>query len=122
MKVFVTEAHYQDRVVAQWLLRWLVQHFPRLAKIWADGAYSGEFVDQAAKQGIEVEIVQHQGEVKGFAVLPRRWVVERSFAWLGNYRRLSKDYEYWVQSSDAMIYAASIHLMTRRLARLRQAA
>jgi len=49
--------------------------------------------------------------------LPRRWVVERTFAWLGNYRRLSKDYEYWVYSSDAMIYTAMIHIMVRRLAR-----
>ena len=96
--------------------------FPRLTKIWADAAYSGEFVAQAATVGIEVEIVKRNSELSGFVVLPRRWVVERTFAWLGNYRRLSKDYEYWVTSSDAMLYAANIHIMLRRLALLRQAA
>jgi putative transposase len=58
----------------------------------------------------------------GFQVIPRRWVSERTFAWLGNYRRLSKDYEYWVYTSDALIYAAMVHVMVRRLARLQAAA
>ena len=58
---------------------------------------------------------------KGFQVQPRRWVVERTFAWLSNYRRLSKDFEQWMQTSDAAIYAAMSHLMVRRLARLRAA-
>ena len=65
--------------------------------------------------GIEVEITTNLAGT-GFQVLPWRWVVERTLAWLGNYRRLSKDYEYWVTTSDAMIYAAMIHLMVRRLA------
>lgn len=120
LKAFVTEADYQDRVVAQWLLKGLKEDYPRLAKIWADGAYSGVFVDKAAEIGIEVEVVKRSDDTKGFLVLPRRWVVERSFAWLSNYRRLSKDYEYWVTSSDTMLYAASIHIMLRRLARLRK--
>lgn len=97
----------------------LTEKFPRLKKIWADGGYSGEFVDKAAESGIEVEIVKRNPETVGFEVLPRRWVVERTFAWLGHCRRLSKDYEYWVHSSDAMVYAAMVRLMTRRLARLR---
>ena len=119
LKAFVTEANYQDGTVAHWLIDVLVQLYPRLKKIWADAAYRGQFVDRAAQHGIDVEIVLRSDDQQGFVVLPRRWVVERTFAWLGNYRRLSKDYEYWIYSSDAMIYAAMIHLMTRRLARLR---
>ena len=119
LKAFVTEADYQDRVVAQWLLKGLKEDYPRLAKIWADGAYSGAFVDKAAAIGIVVEVVKRNDDLKGFVLLPRPWVVERSFAWFSNYRRLSKDYEYWVTSSDAMLYAASIHIILRRLARLR---
>ncbi len=68
--------------------------------------------------GIDVEITTRLSDQPGFQVIPRRWVSERTFAWLGNYRRLSKDYEYWVYTSDAMIYAAMVHLMVRRLARL----
>ena len=62
-------------------------------------------------------IVKRNDDVKGFQVLPRRWVVGRTFAWLGRYRRLSKDYEYLTASSEAMIYVAMIHLMLVRLAR-----
>ena len=97
----------------------LAERFPRLKKIWADGGYQGQFVDKAAEHGIDVEIIKRNTDVAGFEVLPRRWVVERTFAWLGLCRRLSKDYEYWVQSSDAMVYAAMVRLMARRLARLR---
>ena len=121
LKAFVTEAHYQDGTVASWLVEWLAQHFPRLAKIWADRAYRGRFVDEAETHGIDVEIVVPDPGQKGFQVQPRRWVVERTFAWLSNYRRLSKDFEEWMQTSDAAIYAAMSHLMVRRLARLRAA-
>lgn len=119
LKAFVTEANYHDGTVARWLIDMLAQQYPRLKKIWADAAYRGQFVEQAALCGIDVEIVKRTDDQKGFVVLPRRWVVERTFAWLGNYRRLSKDYEYWLQSSDATIYVAMVHLMVRRLARLR---
>jgi len=64
-----------------------------------------------------LEIVKRSDDVKGFQVLPRRWVVERTFGWLGRYRRLSKDYEGLTETSEAMIYAAMIHLMARHLAR-----
>jgi putative transposase len=101
------------------LIDLLAQQFPRLKKIWADAAYRGQFVERAANHDIDVEIILRSDDQQGFEVQPRRWVVERTFAWLGNYRRLSKDYEYWVQSSDATIYAAMAHLMVRRLARLR---
>jgi putative transposase len=64
-----------------------------------------------------LEIVKRSADIKGFQVLPRRWVVERTFGWLGRYRRLSKDYEGLPETSEALIYAAMIHLMVRRLAR-----
>jgi putative transposase len=67
--------------------------------------------------GCAIEIVKRSDDTSGFKVLPRRWVVERTLAWLGRYRRLSKDYEYHPQTSETMIYAAMTHLMLRRLAR-----
>ena len=115
----MTEASYQDGTVACWLLPGLFKQYPRLKKVWADAAYRGQFVEQGRAYGIEVEIVTRADEQQGFVVQPRRWVGERTLAWLSNYRRLSKDYEYWVYSSDAMLYLASIHIMLRRLARLR---
>jgi putative transposase len=119
LKAFVTEANYQDGTVACWLIDWLADTYPRPKKIWADAAYRGQFVERAAARGIEVEIVLRADDQQGFEVQPRRWVAERTFGWLNHYRRLSKDYEYWLQSSDATIYAAMTHLMVRRLARLR---
>jgi putative transposase len=119
LKAFVSEAQYYDGTVGSWLLAELKRRFPRLKKLWADGTYAGTFVAQADALGIEVEITTRLSDVPGFQLLPRRWVAERTFAWLGNYRRLSKDYEYWVYTSDAVIYAAMVHIMVRRLARLR---
>jgi putative transposase len=119
MKVLVTEADVGERDGAEWLLTSLGERFPRLKLVWADGGFNGEdFIERIrAKCHLKLEIVKRPDDVKGFVPLPRRWVVERTFAWLGNYRRLSKDYEYWVYSSDAMIYTAMIHVMLRRLAR-----
>jgi len=121
LKAFVTEADYHEGIVASWLISLLVSLFSRLAHVWADRAYRGTFVKQAEKAGLSVEIVTPDEDQQGFEVQPRRWVVERTFAWLNNYRRLSKDYEEWVYTSDAMIYAAMTHLMARRLARLQAA-
>ncbi len=119
MKVLVTEGNVGERDGAQWLLTSLGERFPRLKLICADGGFSGEdFIQRIQDQcHLKLEIVKRCDDVKGFVLLPRRWVVERTFAWLGNYRRLSKDYEYWIYSSDAMIYTAMIHIMVRRLAR-----
>lgn len=117
MKAFVTEANYQDREVASWLVPLLPEKFPRLKKIWADGGYTGEWREKLPPDfPIEIEIVRNDPGQRGFKVIPWRWVVERTFAWLNQYRRLSKDYEYLLTSADAMIYAASIRLMLRRLA------
>jgi putative transposase len=122
LKPFVCEAQLADGTVGIWLLPGLCERFPRLKKLWAEGTYRGGFVEHAAELGIDVEITTRLSDQPGFQVIPRRWVSERTFAWLGNYRRLSKDYEFWVYTSDAMIYAAMVHLMVRRLARLQAAA
>ena len=118
LKAFVTEASYQDREVASWLVPLLPERFPRLKKLWADGGYTGDWIDQLPDDfPVDIEIVLPEPGQTGFKVIPWRWVVERTFAWLSQYRRLSKDYEYLVTTADAMIYAAMIRLMLRRLAR-----
>lgn len=90
--------------------------YHRLKKLWADGGFSGDEFEQTAKSlGREVEVVKRSDDMKGFTVLPKRWIVERTFGWLGRYRRLSKDYETKPQSSVAMIQLAMINLMVHRL-------
>ena len=85
----------------------------RLKLIWADGAYA-HIVEAVRKQfGWKLEIVRRSDDLKGFHVLPRRWVVERTFGWLGRYRRLSRDFEHTVLCSEAMIYIASIRRMLK---------
>jgi putative transposase len=91
-----------------------------LGKIWIDGGYQQGCVDWAqAELGYPLEVVARPPDRKGFAVLPRRWVVERSFAWIGRYRRLSKDYEALTATSEAMIWTAFGTTMLRRLAKQR---
>lgn len=88
----------------------------RLKLFWADGAYE-DIVDWVRQTlGWTLDIVRRPADAKGFVVLPRRWVVERTFGWLGRYRRLSRDFEHQTQSSEAMVYVASIHRMLRLLA------
>lgn len=98
----------------------LLGQFPRLRLLWADGGYSGKLIAWvAAFAGWVLEIVKRsdeQKDVKGFVLLPRRWVVERTFAWLYKFRRLSKDYEETTPSSEAWIRLAMIHVMVRRVA------
>lgn len=90
----------------------------RLELIWADGGYAGKLVDWTRHNlHRKLEIVKRCDDVKGFAVLPKRWIVERTFAWLGRYRRLSKDYEQLTKNSEAMALIAMINLMSKRLAR-----
>ena len=118
--VLVHKASIQERAGAQVLLqRAKDTGFPRLRLIWADGGYGGQpMIDWVlALAGWVFAVITRPGDVQGFSVLPRRWVVERTFAGLGRYRRLSKDYEELTETSEAMIYAAMVRLMVRRLAR-----
>ena len=119
--VCVHPANVQDRDGARLLLATLRGRFGWLRCIWADGGYAGALVQWVRRlcsaRGTRLEIVRHQAALHRFKVLPRRWVVERTFAWLGRSRRLSKDYEHTVSSSESFIYIAMIHLMLRRLAR-----
>src|ERR1039458_361954 len=88
--------------------------FPRLKLIWADGGYAGQLIDWARHLGRWTLQIVKRSEA-GFAVLPKRWIIERTFAWLGKYRRLSKDYETLTESSESMIRIAMINLMLHRL-------
>ena len=87
----------------------------RLKLIWADGAYEHIIAWVKKHCGWRLEIVHRPPETKGFQLLPRRWVVERTFGWLGRYRRLGRDYEHQTLSSESMVYLASIHRMLRLL-------
>jgi putative transposase len=87
--------------------------------MWADNAYTGFLATWllwlGPCRGIRLEIIKRSDQAKGFVLLPKRWVVERTFGWFGKYRRLSKDDEYLTASSEAMIYVAMSHLMGRRI-------
>jgi putative transposase len=114
--VVVHAASVQDRDGARLVLEKLVGAFGRLKLIWADGGYAGQLVQWAKTLGRwTIEIVKRSDDIEGFAVLPKRWIVERTFAWLGKYRRLSKDYESLTDSSESMIRIAMINLMIHRL-------
>jgi len=108
-------AGVQDRDGAGPVLRASRRPFPFIARVFADAGYAGERVATATR--IAVEIVKKQPDQVGFAVHPKRWVVERLFAWLGRNRRLAKDFEATLASATAFLYAASVLLLTRRLAR-----
>lgn len=119
LAVVVHPANIQDRDGAKLVLEKLLGLFPRLHLIWADGGYAGKLVDWTAQLGKWVlEIVKRNDDLKGFVVLPRRWIVERTFGWLGRYRRLSKDYEELPATSENMILLAMTNLMLRRLAKV----
>jgi putative transposase len=116
LAVVVHCAGIQDRHGAKLVFMKLRGAFPRLRLIWADGGYSGRLVKWvAAFAGWVLEIVKRSDDVKGFVVLPHRWIVERTFAWLMKYRRLAKDYEETSASAEAWIRLAMIQLMSRRL-------
>jgi len=117
LAVVVHSAGIQDRDGAKLVFEKIKRDLPRLELIWADGGYAGKLVEWVKSEcGWVLEIVKRSDDVKGFKLLPRRWVVERTFAWLGRLRRMSKDYEFHPETSDSMIYLAMINIMTRRLA------
>jgi putative transposase len=131
-KVVVHLAGIHDRVGAKMVLRALPTAFPRLERIWADQGYAGALRTWTREHtGGELEVVspwwrqikryfpemlEPLGVAHGFHVLPRRWVVERTFAWLGRYRRLSRDYERLPTSSEALIYVTRVRLLLHCLA------
>ncbi len=118
--VVVHSAAIQDRAGAKLVLKRLVTTFTRLILIWADGGYTRELLDWVrglrTYRRIRLEIVKRNDQQAGFVVLPKRWIVERTFGWLNRSRRLSKDYERLPATSETMIYLAMTRLMLRRLA------
>ncbi len=119
LAVVVHPADIQDRDGARLVLTRLLGRFPRLQLIWADGAYGGKLVEWARTVGgWTLELVRRPPQQHTFQVLPRRWVVERTFGWLNLQRRLSKDYEALCETTETWIYIAMTGLTLRRLARL----
>lgn len=128
MLVVVTSASVQDRDGGKMVLKGMFERikkaryahwwrYCRLELIWADGGYRGELIEWVRRKlGWELSIVEKAEGQKGFMLLPRRWVVERTFSWLNRQRRLTKDFERLPQTSEAFIYVAMIRLMVRKLA------
>jgi len=116
--VMVTAADTGDRAAAQVLLERVADAHHRLALVWADGGYTGPLVEYCfTALALVLAIVKRSDDMRGFVVLPKRWIVERFFAHLMRTRRLARDYERRTTSAEAMIYWSMILLMTRRLAR-----
>jgi transposase len=112
-------ANIQDRDGALPLLKEARQLFPFIERLFADGAYQGPATATAvsALGRWELEVVKRSDQAQGFVVLPKRWIVERTFAWLGRCRRLSKDFETLTRTALAFLRLAMIRLMLRRIAR-----
>ena len=119
LDAYVHTADIQDRDGAPALIENARNIYPTLVTIFADGGYAGEKLAAAIRhiENLAVEIVKRSDPAKGFVVLPKRWIVERTFAWLGRCRRLAKDWEASVASSEAWLFIASIRRMTRAIAR-----
>jgi putative transposase len=131
LKVKVHEADIHDKEGAKLLLAPVAGRFPRMTRVWVDSAYRGLSDWVKATVGWDLEVVKHwwtgvkgvwvpTGQEppalpSGFHVLPRRWVVERTFGWLGRNRRMSKDYEFLPETEEAFVYVGMVRLMLRRL-------
>jgi putative transposase len=114
--VVVHSAAVQDRDGAKQVFAQARTTCPRLQKVWADGGYAGKLVEWVRQDcGWELAIVKRNDDVKGFAVVPKRWVSERTFGWLNKYRLLSKEYEVLNETSETDIRLAMTHVMVRRL-------
>ncbi len=119
MGVVVTPASCPERDGAQRVLEQVAGWFTKMRKIWVDGGYTGENFQSWVKERwpkVQVEVVKRSDDVEGFAVLPRRWIVERTFGWLMRHRRLVRDYETTESSAEAWIHLAMIRIQLRRLA------
>ncbi len=130
LRAVVHPANVADRDGARQVLATVPTDFPEVGQVWLDAGYRGQLIPWAAETlGLTLTVVPRPRQwvrvpddqepppaPTGFPVLPRRWVVERTFAWLGRYRRLSKDYEHLAATEEAWIFAAMTQLMTRRLA------
>ena len=112
-------ADIQDRDGAPAVLKSILKRWPWLRHVFADGGYAGPKLRGALQKvgKFTLEIIKRSDSAKGFEVLPRRWVVERTFAWLGRCRRLAKDFERTIASAEAWVFIANIRMLTRRLAR-----
>jgi putative transposase len=120
----IQDCHGAKLVLAQGKHRQGGRWLRRLKLIWVDNSYGGQLVEWVKKAyGWTLEVIEHldshkhNRQKKAFVVLPRRWVIERTFGWLTRYRRLARDYEGLLLTSEILIYAAMSHLMLRRLAR-----
>ncbi len=120
MQGAVTAADVQDRDGAIVLLAALFGLYPFLRKLFADSAYEGPLFEGALAgilPHLETEIVKRSRQVTGFVALPKRWIVERTIAWLNRCRRLAKDFEATIDSAAAFLYAASVMILVRRMAK-----
>ena len=122
LAIMITPAAVQDRDAAKGLIHLLLAMYSRVQVIWADGGYLGSLV-QWVKQlrpfgKLHLEIVRRSDRVKGFKVLPKRWIVERTFGWLSKSRRLCRDYEVRLDHSESMVRICMIRIMLRRLAKV----
>jgi transposase len=118
MHAVVHAADIQDRDGGALVMATLFEMFPFLLKLYADGGYQGPEFRRALRKAlahVNIEIVKRSDQAKGFVVLPKRWIVERTFAWLGRCRRLAKDWENLNRKALAFLRLASIRLMLRKL-------
>jgi putative transposase len=120
LRVIVHSAGMQDRDGAALVLDKIRKRFPWLELVWADAGYNAHQLKDALARspGLRLEIIKRTDDIKGFVVLPRRWVVERTFSWFGRNRRLAKDYENLAQTLAAFVTLAAIQFGIRRLARM----
>ena len=119
MRVVVHSAAIQDRDGAGLVLNKIRQRFPWLELVWADGGYHARQVEAAVAKvpALRLEIVKRSDDMSGFVILPRRWVVERTFSWFGRNRRFAKDFENLATTLETFVTLAAIQLALRRLAR-----
>jgi transposase len=115
LAVAVAAAGLSDNAIGKGLLDQTKSAYPTISKTWVDTGFKNALIEHGATLGIDVEVVSRKAEARGFHVVKRRWVVERSLGWLMLYRRLTRDYETLPASSQAMIHIASINNLTRRI-------